>query len=56
MFAPAWSAKVEYLHVDLGHFGFGTTLPTPTTKFETDTIKAGVNYHFNWGGPVVAKY
>jgi outer membrane immunogenic protein len=20
------------------------------------TIKAGVNYHFNWGGPVVAKY
>jgi hypothetical protein len=20
------------------------------------TLKAGVDYHFNWGGPVVAKY
>jgi outer membrane immunogenic protein len=20
------------------------------------TIKGGINYHFNWGGPVVARY
>jgi outer membrane immunogenic protein len=30
----------------------------PSGSFTTDdhTVKAGVNYRFNWGGPVVAKY
>jgi outer membrane immunogenic protein len=52
-FAPAWSAKVEYQYYDLGtetYFGgleFGTKI---------HTVKGGLNYHFNWGGPVVAKY
>ena len=28
------------------------------TRFRDDehTVKAGINYRFNWGGPVVAKY
>ncbi|MBR0828147.1 porin family protein [Bradyrhizobium manausense] len=59
MFAPNWSAKVEYNYIDFGR----STLqydPTPANRSEwTDTVhtvKAGVNYHFNWGGPVVAKY
>jgi outer membrane immunogenic protein len=25
-------------------------------KDDIHTVKVGVNYHFNWGGPVVAKY
>lgn len=57
MFAQNWSAKVEYLHIDLGsHFAFGTATPQPFTSAKFDTIKAGINYHFNWGGPVVARY
>ena len=36
------------------------TVPTgPVTAVslnnETHTVKLGINYHFNWGGPVVAK-
>jgi len=59
MFAPSWSAKVEYNYIDFGKstIQYG---PAPTNRSEwTDTvhtIKAGVNYHFNWGSPVVAKY
>lgn len=61
MFAPSWSAKLEYQY-----YNFGTTnVSTPTGLFsvgggnfreDLHTVKAGVNYHFNWGGPVVAKY
>jgi outer membrane immunogenic protein len=59
MFAPNWSAKVEYNYIDLGKstIQYG---PAPTLRSEWDdkfhTVKAGVNYHLNWGGPVVAKY
>jgi outer membrane immunogenic protein len=64
-FTNAWSAKVEYLYTD-----FGTTSvadpsfnnaggQTPRTfthdvHLKTNTVRAGLNYHF--GGPVVAKY
>jgi outer membrane immunogenic protein len=59
-FAPNWSAKVEYMH-----YGFGTdtapplsitVLSTTALRLNVDTFKAGVNYRFNWTGPVVAKY
>jgi len=60
-FAPNWSAKLEYNHID-----FGSTLVTVdhsngTTSFtdsasKMDIVKAGLNYRFNFGGPVVAKY
>jgi len=30
----------------------------PAGSFTTDdqTVKAGVNYRFNWGGPIAARY
>ena len=60
MFAQNWSAKVEYNYIDLGRSTINYAAPPTTIRSEwTDTfhtIKAGVNYHFNWGGPVVARY
>jgi outer membrane immunogenic protein len=62
LFLPNWSAKVEYLYTQLpgggtqGTFGWtwGSNRITPSYH----TVRAGVNYHFNWGSPapVVAKY
>jgi outer membrane immunogenic protein len=60
-----WTAKLEYLYVDLGHVSgsFVTTLNalgnTPlsvnyNSHITDNIVRAGVNYHF--GGPVVAKY
>jgi outer membrane immunogenic protein len=59
MFAPNWSAKAEYQYYNFGNSNF--TAPAalvPFGSFRTDdhTLKAGVNYRFNWGGPVVARY
>ncbi|WP_245411148.1 outer membrane protein [Methylovirgula ligni] len=59
LFAPSWSAKLEYLHADFGRFGFGTDEPIPTTAVRFDSVKAGVDYHFSLFAPptpVVAKY
>lgn len=46
MFAPQWSAKVEYLYVDLGH----ATNPLPISNNDlslTENIfRIGINYHF----------
>lgn len=62
-FAPNWSAKIEYEHIDLGSktVQVNTTGLGPATVFadsstRIDTLKAGVNYRFNWGGPAVARY
>jgi outer membrane immunogenic protein len=44
-----WSAKVEYLHVDLGHFNCGLNCgPTPTdnVSFREDLVRGGINYRF----------
>ena len=57
-----WSAKLEYLYMDLGSFSSGpfTLLPGGTiganvnSKFTDNILRAGINYQF--GGPVVAKY
>ena len=46
------------------HYGFdNVTAPAGTfnsrpvdLSFRLDTVKAGINYHFNWAQPVVAKY
>jgi outer membrane immunogenic protein len=60
MFAPNWSAKVEYQYYDFGRYNFVRTVPAPAIagSFNNDehTVKLGVNYRFGWGGPVVAKY
>jgi outer membrane immunogenic protein len=39
-----WTAKVEYLHVDLGDADTG--LPGTSTKFTSDIIRGGINYKF----------
>jgi outer membrane immunogenic protein len=52
-FAPAWSAKVEYQYYDFGTETYGAGLDLGA---KIHTVKGGINYHFNWGGPVVARY
>src|SRR6266436_6279259 len=55
MFAPSWSAKVEYQYYNFGSTTFvaGSPLVLVGTSFRDDehTVKAGINYRFNWGGP-----
>jgi outer membrane immunogenic protein len=63
MFMPNWSAKVEYLYSDISGgnqnnwFNIGAGLNNVNNHTRWNTVRAGVNYHFNWGAaPVVAKY
>jgi outer membrane immunogenic protein len=39
-----WTAKVEYLHVDLGDTG--TAVPGANANFHTDIVRGGINYRF----------
>lgn len=63
-FARNWSVKGEYLYYDLGSrtiTGVRTNPAGPdfaTYNFSTrgSIAKAGLNYKFDWAGPVVAKY
>jgi outer membrane immunogenic protein len=46
MFAPKWSAKLEYLYIDTGNTDvtlFGTTF---SGRLQDNVVRAGVNYHF----------
>jgi len=65
MFAANWSAKLEYLYMDLGSISNSVVLPTAagfplganvSSRITDSIIRAGINYHFNYGGPVVARY
>ena len=73
MFWPNWSAKVEYLYYDLGNVtnatglirvppfvppGAGFYAATQSAeRFNGHIVRAGVNYHFNWGAtPVLAAF
>ena len=59
MFAPAWSAKVEYQYYNFDKTNVAYTNAGVRALSYTDdihTVKVGLNYRFNWGGPVVAKY
>ena len=58
MFAPNWSAKIEYQYYNFGSTTFLTAGSAFGTRITDDehTVKGGINYRFNWGGPVVAKY
>ena len=42
--AGPWTAKVEYLHVDLG--SAATAVPGADASFKSDIVRAGVNYRF----------
>lgn len=56
-FSPNWSAKVEYLYLDFGRQDYDFALAGPV-RYQTDmhTVKFGINYRFNWGGPIAAAY
>ena len=62
-FAQNWSAKIEYLYIDLGN-DFATVNAIPllppfqvayTWKTQEQLVRFGVNYKFG-ASPVVAKY
>lgn len=47
-----WTAKAEYLHVDLGNLNCGINcggLPGNNVSMHDDVVRAGLNYHFGWG-------
>jgi outer membrane immunogenic protein len=52
MFARNWSAKLEYLYMDLGRFNNTVTLTPPgialngSSRVTDNILRAGVNYHF----------
>jgi len=57
MFAPNWSAKVEYNYIDFGKSTIQySAIPANRSEWSdtVHTVKAGISYHF--GGPVVARY
>jgi outer membrane immunogenic protein len=60
MFAPAWSAKIEYQYYnfDKTNVAFAPGFPLTGLSYRDDvhTVKAGINYHFNWGGAVAGRY
>jgi outer membrane immunogenic protein len=59
MFAPSWSAKLEYMYYN---FGTTTIVTAPAaavgSRFNDDehVLKVGVNYRFNWANPMGARY
>ena len=59
LFAPNWSAKAEYQYYNFGNTTFTTgPIAVAGARFGNNeqTVKAGINYRFGWGGPVGAKY
>lgn len=59
MFAPNWSAKVEYQYYNFGNTTFTGGPPDIVgASFRNDehTVKAGLNYRFGWGGPAASNY
>jgi outer membrane immunogenic protein len=57
-FTPNWSGKVEYMYASYANENYATAIIPGGIGFAADihTIKAGINYRFGWGSPVVAKY
>ncbi|HEU0083866.1 MAG TPA: outer membrane beta-barrel protein [Bradyrhizobium sp.] len=68
MFAPGWSVFGELNYMDFGrrNIAFLSAVPPALnagspgdvirTRLEVGQALVGVNYKFNWGGPVVARY
>jgi len=59
MFAQNWSAKAEYQYYNFGDSRFvapAALVPFGTFHNDDHTVKVGVNYRFNLGGPVAARY
>ena|ERR1700674_53628 len=59
MFAPNWSAKLEYLFVGLQNSQYtwpGTGFIPSNFPLYNHVVRVGVNWHFNWDAPVRASY
>jgi len=52
LFAPNWSAKVEYLHASIsgggGNNGWGWNFVANHHQLDLNLVRAGVAYHFDW--------
>jgi outer membrane immunogenic protein len=61
-FAPNWSMAFEYNHLFMGtqtvqfYALSGAPNNIDRIKQDVDLFSGRLNYHFNWGGPVVARY
>ncbi|MES2194729.1 MAG: outer membrane protein [Pseudomonadota bacterium] len=61
-FADNWSVRGEYLYYDLGTISHAMTDPqfpaifNATADLKGSIARAGLNYKFNWGSAVVARY
>jgi outer membrane immunogenic protein len=57
-FLGNWSAKIEYLYVDLGKFDCGVACAPGVTpnnvSFKENIVRAGLNYKFS--GPIFSRY
>jgi outer membrane immunogenic protein len=64
MFVPGWSVFGEFNHMDFGRKNISFVAAPGTvgaadvvrTRLQVEQALVGVNYKFNWGGPVIAKY
>jgi outer membrane immunogenic protein len=59
MFAPNWSAKIEYQYYDFGPSAFTAPVafvPYGNLRNDEHTVKAGLNYRFGLGSLVAARY
>jgi outer membrane immunogenic protein len=67
-FSQNWSVAGEYRHTDFGNRATNFDIPsglaaapifftgTSSQRLTVDQATARLNYRFNWGGPVVARY
>jgi outer membrane immunogenic protein len=59
MFTPNWSLKGEYMYYNFERSRFVAPVvlaPFGTFRDDLHTVKLGLNYRFNWAGPVAARY
>ena len=53
-FMSNWSAKLEYLYVDLGSFNTGPLPLVNNVSFKESIVRAGLNYKFS--GPIFSRF
>ena len=53
-FMGNWTAKLEYLYVDLGSFNAGIAPIVNNVSFKESIVRAGINYRFS--GPIFSRY
>ena len=53
-FLGNWTAKLEYLYVDLGSSDLGTAAVPNNVSFKENIVRAGLNYKFS--GPIFSRF